>query len=251
MSFTDKVVLVTGASGGIGGATAKAFAAEGAAVVVNYHRNQAKAQAVVDEITSAGGRAMAYGCDVADGEQVAAMMAATRTAYGRLDVLVNNAGIAVPKPVHDMEPADFRRVIDTNLVGTFNCCHYALPMLRQAGGASIINISSINANISDPTLSSYAASKAAIEAFSRSLMKEEARNHIRVNVVQPGPTATEMQIGGWSEEQVARLAARIPLGRLGEPEDVAKAIVFLASNEASYITGAVVAVSGGIFTNRQ
>lgn len=250
MRFTNKVVLITGASGGIGSATATAFAREGAAVVINYHGSGDKANTALREVEQLGGNGLVMQCDVSNPEQVDNMFQQIKHTYGRLDVLVNNAGIAIPGPVAKLSPADFCRVIDVNLIGTYNCCHYALDLLHQSKG-SIVNISSINANISDPTLSSYAASKAGIEAFSRSLMKEEARHGVRVNVVQPGPTATEMQIGGWSEEQVARLASIIPLGRLGQPEDVAKAIVFLSSEDASYITGSVLAVCGGIFSNRQ
>lgn len=246
MGFSGKVVLVTGSSQGIGTATARAFAARGAAVVVNYNSHPDKAEEVVQSIRTAGGTAIAVKADVSDAAEVEAMMGRTSAEFGRLDVLVNNAGTAIGGLVADITPETFRRVIDVNLIGTFNCCHHALPMLRAAGGASIINISSINAGISDPTIASYAASKAAIEAFSRSLMKEEAHNNIRVNVVQPGPTWTEMQVGGWSEERITNLAKRIPMGRLGQPEEIADAVVFLASDEARYVDGAILTVSGGI-----
>lgn len=249
MRFRDRVAIVTGGSRGIGAAFARRLAAEGAAVVINYRQRADEAEAVVSDITAAGGRAVAVAGDVGQQATADTLINAALTNFGRIDCVINNAGIAVRGRVDDVSVEQWVGVINTNLLGPFYLSKAALPHLRQTKGV-ILNISSINAQISDPGLSSYSASKAALEAFTKSLGKEEARHGVRVVCLSPGPTRTEMQIGGWTDEQVQRLAGIIPLQRLGEPDDVANAALFLLSDEAAYITATTLTVSGGLSGSR-
>lgn len=249
MKFTGKAALITGGSRGIGAAIARRLAGEGAAVAVNYLSRREAADALVAEITAAGGKAIALQGDVGAAATGPELVRRTVEAFGRLDLLVNNAGIAVHGLVADVAVEQWVGGIATNLFGTFYCSKAALPQLRQHRGV-ILNISSINSQICDPTISSYSASKAAIEAFTKSLGKEEARNGVRVVCIAPGPTRTEMQIGGWTDEQIQRLEKLIPLQRIGDPDEIAKAASFLLSDEASFITAVTLTVSGGLTGNR-
>jgi 3-oxoacyl-[acyl-carrier protein] reductase len=243
--LTDRVALVTGASQGIGESIARALAEAGAKVVLAA-RNQEKLAAVHAGIEAAGGQALAVGMDIADAAQVKAGFQQALERFGRLDILVNNAGITRDALSMRMKIDDWEAVIRTNLTGAHLAIQQAVPsMLRQRWGR-IINISSVVAQMGNPGQANYVAAKAGLIGLTKSLALELASRRITVNAVAPGFIATEMT-QALPEKTVEQLSARIPLGRLGTPADVAAAVLFLASEEACYITGHVLAVNGGMY----
>ncbi len=242
--LADRVAIVTGASRGIGRAAARRLAAAGAAVVAAARGDHA--DAVAEEIRGDGGRSVAVSADVTDPRRIDAMVRAALDEYGRVDVLVNNAGIARDQLALRMSAADWDAVVATNLTAAFNCARAVLrPMIRQRGGR-IINVGSVVGRMGNPGQVNYAASKAGLEGFSRALAREVASRGITVNVVAPGMIDTDMT-AKLSEPAQAAMLAQIPMGRLGTAEDVAGAIGFLASDEAAYVTGHVLAVNGGMY----
>ena len=245
MRLPDKVAIVTGASRGIGRATALALAAEGARVVVNYNARGDAADAVVAEIAAAGGQASARQADVGDFAQAEALVKGTIQEFGDLHILVNNAGITRDGLILTMSEADWDDVLRTNLKSTFACSKAAVRhMLRRRYGR-IVNITSVAGQIGNPGQTNYSASKAGQIGFTRSLAREVASRNITVNAVAAGFIETEIWSGVPAEAQQA-LLGMIPLGRKGTADDIARAVVFLASDEASYITGHVLSVDGGM-----
>lgn len=243
--FEGKIAVVTGASGGIGRAIAVALAKEGAAVAVHYRGNREKAEAVKAEITAAGGRAEIFGCDVADFDACKAFIKEVTDAFGRIDILVNNAGITRDGLLMGMKEEDFEAVIDTNLKGTFNCMRFtARQMMKQKYGR-IINISSVSGVAGNAGQANYCASKAGVIGLTKSAAKELASRNITVNAIAPGYVETEMT-AVLSDKVKSEIQSNIPIPRLGQPEDIAHAAVFLASDYASYITGQVLLVDGGM-----
>ncbi|MCU9951433.1 SDR family oxidoreductase [Pseudomonas sp. PDM13] len=245
-----KVMLITGASRGIGAATARLAAARGYALCINYRQQREAAAQLVDEITRQGGQAIAVAADVADERQVAQLFAAIDSEFGRLDVLVNNAGMLERQARLDEIDGDrLLRVFGANVFGSFHCAREAIRRMstRHGGrGGSIINLSSIAARLGAPNeYIDYAAAKGAIDAMTVGLAKEVAAEGIRVNAVRPGVIRTEIHASGGEPGRVERVAASIPLGRGGEAEEIANAILWLASDEASYTTGALLDVAGG------
>jgi NAD(P)-dependent dehydrogenase (short-subunit alcohol dehydrogenase family) len=244
------VVLITGGSRGIGAATALAAGRAGYAVAVNFHRNAAAAQAVVDEIKAQGGQALALGADVTQEEDVLALFAAIDTAWGRLDALVNNAGIVdVSCRVDAMGVARLKRMFETNVVGSFICAREAVLRMstRHGGrGGTIVNVSSAAARLGSPgQYVDYAASKGAIDTFTIGLAKELAAEGIRVNGVRPGIIDTEIHASGGEPNRAQLLGAQVPMQRPGTAEEVAQAIMWLIGPQSSYSTGALLDVSGG------
>jgi 3-oxoacyl-[acyl-carrier protein] reductase len=245
MRLRDKVAIVTGASRGIGRATAIALAAEGARVVVNYNTRGDAAEQVVAEIVAAGGQATARQADVGDFAQAEALVKSTIQSDGDLHILVNNAGITRDGLILTMSEADWDDVLRTNLKSTFACSKAAVRhMLRRRYGR-IVNITSVAGQIGNPGQTNYSASKAGQIGFTRSLAREVASRNITVNAVAAGFIETEIWSGVPAAAQNA-LLGMIPLGRKGTVEDIARAVVFLASDDAAYITGHVLSVDGGM-----
>jgi 3-oxoacyl-[acyl-carrier protein] reductase len=245
MRLKDQVALVSGGSRGIGRAVVKALAAEGARVAFVYRGKQEAAEALIQEVAQTGQVARAHQVDVSNGEAVQKFVEGVEKEYGRLDVLVNNAGIIRDDLFVRMEPEAWRSVLDTNLGGTYHFCRaVAWPMMRQRRGR-IINISSIAAEHVNPGQTNYAASKGAINAFTRALAVELASRNVTVNAVAPGFIDTDMSEG--IRNKAGDLIKKIiPMRRLGQPDDVARVVVFLASADSAYITGQVVTVDGGL-----
>lgn len=245
MVLAGQVAVVTGASRGIGRATAIALARAGAKVVVNYRSQEEAAREVVDIIKQGGGEALALKGDVSQREEAQALIEGTLTAFGRVDILVNNAGITRDNLLLRMRHEDWETVLRTNLTGVFFCCQAALkPMFRQRAGR-IINITSVVGLTGNAGQANYAAAKAGIIGFTKSLAKEVASRGILVNAVAPGFISTDMT-ENLGEEVRRSFLERIPLGRPGEPEEVAEVVVFLASPASRYITGQVIVVDGGL-----
>lgn len=243
--FENKIVLVTGAGRGIGASIAKSFASEGAEVIVNYSGNDEAAQKTVDEITATGGQAQKYKCSVNDSESVKVMIDEIIKKFGRIDILVNNAGITKDGLMLRMTDEDFDRVIDVNLKGTFNCTKYVSKyMLKQKSG-KIINISSVVGLSGNAGQVNYSASKAGIIGITKSAAKELSSRGITVNAVAPGYVDTDMT-KVLSDNIRNEILKNIPLQRMGNVEDISNCVAFLASEDASYITGQVISVDGGM-----
>ena len=245
-----KMVIVTGGGGGIGGATCRRFAQEGAKVAV-FDMNLAAAQAVAAQITQAGGAASAFQCDITDRAQVDAAVSAAEAQLGPCHVLVNNAGWDVFKPFTKTVPAEWDRLIAINLTGALHMHHAVLPGMAARGVGRIVNVASDAARGGSSGEAVYSACKGGLVALSKTLAREHARHNITINVVCPGPTDTALLAGvaeGASnpEKLIEAFKRAIPLGRLGQPDDLAGAIAFLGSGDAAFITGQVLSVSGGL-----
>ena len=245
MRLKDQVAIVTGGSRGIGRAIVKAFAAEGAKVAFIYKGSQAAADSLAAEVAQAGGVAKAHQCDVANLDEANKVVEAGEAEWGPIQILVNNAGVIRDGLFVAMKPEEWNVVIQTNLGGTFNFCQaLAMKLARQRKGR-IINISSVAAEHTNPGQTNYAASKGAINSFTRSLAVELAGRGVTVNAIAPGFIETDMSenVRNKAGDLIKKM---IPLKRLGQPEDIAKAAVFLASADAGYVTGQVITVDGGL-----
>ena len=244
--LAGKVAVVTGASKGIGAAIARHLAAEGAAVVVNYSSSKEGAERVVAEITGKGGKAVAVQANVAKQAEIRRLFSATREAFGRLDVLVNNAGIYEFAPLEAITPEHFHKHFDLNVLGLILATQEAAKHFGPEGG-SVVNVSSVVSTLGVPNASVYSATKAAVDAVTRSLAKELGPRKVRVNSINPGMVETEgLQAAGISESEMRRQTeAQTPLGRIGQPQDIAPAAVFLASDDSGWITGETLYIAGG------
>jgi glucose 1-dehydrogenase len=251
MKLTDRVALVTGASRGIGRGCALELGRAGAEVVVNYRSHADEAEEVVQEIRGIGRRAISYGADVGDRAAVDGMVAAALAEFGRIDILVNNAAYSIRKPFIDYTAAEFAEVLQVAMWSVFHCSQaVARHMVERGGGGKILVISSIHAFIPFPNSSPYNTAKAGINHMAYTLAGELAPHRINVNVIEPGWTDTPGERRYYSEEQLRTAGQQLPWGRLGLPEEIGKAAVFLASDDADYITGANLRVDGGIWLKR-
>jgi 3-oxoacyl-[acyl-carrier protein] reductase len=241
-----KVAVVTGASKGIGAAIAKQLAADGAQVVVNYATSREGATNVVKEITDAGGEAIAVSASIPQESEIEKLFAETRRTYGKVDILVNNAGVYTFGPLEELTVDEYRRQYDTNVLGLLLTTKAALPLFPPEGG-SIINVSSVASTLAPPATSVYSSTKGAVDTITKSLAKELGARKIRVNAVNPGLVITEgtLAAGIAGSEFEKGAVASTPLGRAGKPDDIAPPVSFLASDEARWITGETIFVSGG------
>ena len=245
--LNGKVAVVTGASKGIGAGIAKEFAAEGAAVVVNYASAKSDADKIVDEISKAGGKALALQANVAKKSEVQRLFADAEKAFGKIDILVNSAGVYEFVPLEDVTEQQFHRMFDTNVLGLLLATQAALKHFKSDGG-SIINIGSLASSLTPPTAVIYNGTKAAVDAVTRTLAKELGPRKIRVNSINPGMVITEGSVaGGYTEGDMRKMfESQTPLGRVGEPRDIAPAAVFFASDDSSWVTGETLLIAGGL-----
>lgn len=246
-NLDNKVALVTGASKGIGKAIALKLAAQGASVVVNYSASKDDAERVVAAIKAGGGKAIAIKANVAVEEEAKALVAQAVQAFGPLDILVNNAGVFAFGPLDAITPEHFHRHFDINVLGLLQVTRAAAAAFNPAGG-SVINLSSVVATMTPANAAVYVATKASVDAITRVLAKELAPRHIRINAVAPGMTLTEGLVEAGMHEGDARafFESVTPMGRVAQPEEVAEPVAFLASDAASYVTGEILAVGGGL-----
>ncbi len=245
MKLENKVALVTGAARGIGKAIAKALAAEGAVVIVNYNGSAQRAAETVKEIEEAGGKALAIRCNVADFTACKDMIDGIIKEQGRLDILVNNAGITRDGLLMKMSEEDFDSVMDTNLKGAFNCIRHAVRQMIKQKSGRIISISSVSGVLGNAGQANYSASKAGIIGLTKATAREVASRGITVNAIAPGFITTDMT-EVLSEAVKTSVTETIPMKKFGKPEDIAQTALFLASEEAAYITGQVICVDGGM-----
>lgn len=248
---TDKVAIVTGSSRGIGAATAKLLARHGYAVCVNYVSDAGAAESVRDQIIAEGGRSMAVQADVSSAEDVTRLFSTVDAELGRLSVLVNNAGILMTQcRLEDISEERFLRVLNTNVMGCFLCSKEAIKRMSTDNGGTggtIVNVSSMAARSGSPNeYIDYAASKGAIDTLTRGLALEVAAQGIRVNAVRPGLIHTDMHASGGEPNRVDRLQSKIPMQRGGQPEEIAEAILWLATDKSSFVTGSFIDPSGGL-----
>jgi len=244
-SLENKVALVTGGSRGIGRAIALEFAKRGAAVVVNYNQSPDAAEAVVNQIKEAGGKAASFQADVSDFKQAEALVKFAIDTFGDLSILVNNAGITRDQLIMMMPESDWDAVINTNLKSTFNCSKAAVKHMMRKRVGRIINMASVAGQMGNPGQTNYSASKGGQIAFTKALAREVATRNITVNAIAPGFVDTEI-LDAMTPEVLEAALKLVPLGRKGKPEEIAAAAAFLASDEAAYITGQVLGVDGGM-----
>ncbi len=240
-----KVAIVTGASKGIGASIAEHLAAEGASVVVNYASSKSGGDAVVERITKAGGKAIAVGANVSKPAEIATLMEETKKAYGKIDVLVNNAGIYYFAPLEAVTPESFYQLFDLNVLGLLLTTQAAIKEFPAEGG-SVINVSSVAASAPFPGTVVYSATKGAVDTITLELAKELGARNIRVNSISPGPVRTEGAASFLNDDMEKMAIGLTPLGRIGNPDDIAAAVTFFASNDARWITGEIINVSGGV-----
>jgi 3-oxoacyl-[acyl-carrier protein] reductase len=243
MAQTTRTAIVTGASKGIGASLAKRLAADGFRTVVNYASNAVEAEKVVAIIGAAGGQAKAIRADVVDADAVTALFDQAEDAFGPIDVVVNNAGISTMSPLATVKDEDYQRLIAVNLTGTFNGMREAARRVRDGG--RIINFSTSIIGAYLPGAGVYVATKAAVEALTHTLAKELGTRQITVNAVAPGPVVTDLLLAGRSAELLQRLTNDIPLGRLGQPDDIARIVSFLAGPDSAWVNGQVIKANGG------
>jgi 3-oxoacyl-[acyl-carrier protein] reductase len=243
----DQVAVVTGASKGIGAGIAKALAAEGASVVVNYSSSKAGADKVVADITSKGGKAIAVQGDVSKQADITRLFAETKKAYGHVDILVNNAGVYAPGPVDSVTEESFHKHFNLNVLGLLLTTKEALKLFTDKGG-SVINIGSAVSRLAPPNFSVYTGTKGAVDAITRVLAKELGPRKIRVNSINPGMIETEgVHTGGFAEGDFRKFVeSQAPLGRIGQTDDISPTAVYLASSDSKYMTGEILPVSGGL-----
>ena len=245
MNLTNKIAIVTGSSRGIGKAITLRLAQDGCSVVINYKSNSWAADQVVEMVSKMGRNAIPVQCDVSNFADVEEMIRKAKAEFGRIDILVNNVGPFLYKTIFDTTIQEWHEISNSNLNSVFYCCKAVVPIMRAQKSGVIINIGAPNAERIQGYLKNcaYAVAKTGVVVFSKSLAKEEAPNGIRVNVVNPGFIETE----NYTEEMKKDMPQQVPMKRLGKPEDVANAVAFLASDEASYITGSVLNVHGGLW----
>jgi len=245
MSLENKVALVTGSSRGIGKTIALKLAESGASLAINYKSNSWAADEIVESIKKIKRQAISVQCDVSNFADVEEMIKKVINEFGRIDILVNNVGPFLYKSIYDTTIQEWHQIINSNLNSTFYCCKAVVPIMRKQRSGNIINIGAPNAERTQGYVQNcpYATAKTGVVVFSKSLAKEEAKNGIRVNVVNPGFIETDE----YTEEMKEDMPKQVPLGRLGKPEDVANAVLFLVSDEANYITGSVLNVHGGLW----
>lgn len=245
--LNGKIAVVTGASKGIGAGIAKQFAAEGATVAVNYASAKQDADRIVSEITKRGGKAIAVKANVANKSEVEQLFAVTRKTFGKVDILVNNAGVYEFVRLEEVSERQFHRMFDTNVLGLLLVTQEALKHFNPDGG-SIINIGSLASSLTPPTAVVYNATKAAVDAITRTLAKELGSRKIRVNSINPGMVMTEgATAGGYTEGDMRKMfEAQTPLGRVGQTDDIAPAAVFFASDDSRWVTGETLVIAGGL-----
>jgi 3-oxoacyl-[acyl-carrier protein] reductase len=251
LDFKDQVVLVTGASSGIGAAVARAFGQLGARTVLHYHRSAEGAESTQRSIEEAGGTATTLRADVSDSDQAASLVDRVHEQHGRIDVLVNNAGDLVRRsPVSELSDDEYQRIMDVNLTSVFSTCRKAVPLMQRQGSGAIVNVSSVAARTGGGGGSVvYATSKGAVSTFTRGLAKEVAGDGVRVNAVAPGIIATPFHDRHTADDQMKAMLSSIPMGRAGSPDDCVGAVLFLASTTMSgYVTGQTIEVNGGQLT---